>query len=98
MRPHSARQSTSTSEVLGVSCLARRRLKAGSGRSIAVGREGEVTLTSLQLLLNKMAEGGYCKSGVGQIRTYIKACFEPKFSHLTTLPVLNTAKLQHCPW
>lgn len=36
----------------------------------------EVTLTSLQLLLNKMAEDGYCKSGVGQIRTYIKACFE----------------------
>jgi integrase len=36
----------------------------------------EVTLTSLQLLLNKMAEDGYCKSAVGQIRTYIKACFE----------------------
>ena len=37
---------------------------------------GEVTLTSLQLLLNKMAEDGYSKSAVGQIRTYIKACFE----------------------
>src|SRR6266699_1335137 len=37
---------------------------------------GEVTLTSLQLLLNKMAEDGYGKSAVGQIRTYIKACFE----------------------
>jgi hypothetical protein len=36
----------------------------------------EVTLTSLQLLLNKMAEDGYCKSAVGQIRTCIKACFE----------------------
>jgi integrase len=36
----------------------------------------EVTLTSLQLLLNKMADDGYRKSGVGQIRTYIKACFE----------------------
>ena len=36
----------------------------------------EVTLTSLQLLLNKMAEDGYCKSAVGQIRTYMKACFE----------------------
>jgi hypothetical protein len=36
----------------------------------------DVTLTSLQLLLNKMAEDGYCKSAVGQIRTYIKACFE----------------------
>ena len=36
----------------------------------------EVTLTSLQLLLNKMAEDGYRKSAVGQIRTYIKACFE----------------------
>jgi integrase len=37
---------------------------------------GEVTLTSLQLLINKLAEDGYCKSGIGQIRTYIKACFE----------------------
>ncbi len=36
----------------------------------------EVTLTSLQLILNKMAEDGYRKSAVGQIRTYIKACFE----------------------
>ena len=36
----------------------------------------EVTLTSLQLLLNRMAENGYCKSTVGQIHTYIKACFE----------------------
>jgi len=35
-----------------------------------------VTLTSLQLLLNKLAEDGYRKSAVGQIRTYIKACFE----------------------
>ncbi len=37
---------------------------------------GEVTLTSLQLLLNKLAEDGYSKSALGQIRTYIKACFE----------------------
>jgi integrase len=36
----------------------------------------EVTLTSLQLLLNKLADDGYSKSAVGQIRTYIKACFE----------------------
>src|SRR6202049_2553116 len=36
----------------------------------------QVTLTSLQLLLNKLAEDGYSKSAVGQIRTYIKACFE----------------------
>jgi hypothetical protein len=36
----------------------------------------EVTLTSLQLLLNKMAEDGYRKSTVGQVRTYIKCCFE----------------------
>lgn len=36
----------------------------------------EVTLTSMQLLLNKLAEDGYSKSAVGQIRTYIKACFE----------------------
>jgi integrase len=36
----------------------------------------EISLTSLQLLVNKLAEDGYCKSAVGQIRTYIKACFE----------------------
>lgn len=36
----------------------------------------EVTLTSLQLLINKMAEDGYRKSAVGQVRTYIRACFE----------------------
>jgi integrase len=36
----------------------------------------EVTLTSLQLLLNKMAEDGYRKSAVGQVRTCIKSCFE----------------------
>jgi len=36
----------------------------------------EVTLTSLQLLLNKMAEDGYRKSAVGQVLTYIKCCFE----------------------
>jgi site-specific recombinase XerD len=36
----------------------------------------EVTLTSLQLLLNQMAESGCSKSAAGQVRTYIKACFE----------------------
>src|SRR5438270_9525430 len=36
----------------------------------------EVTLTTLQLLVNKLADDGYCKSAVGQIRTYIKGCFE----------------------
>jgi integrase len=36
----------------------------------------EITVTSLQLLVNKLAEDGYCRSAVGQIRTYIKACFE----------------------
>jgi site-specific recombinase XerD len=36
----------------------------------------EVTLTTLQLLLNKMAEDGYRKTAVGRIRTYVKACFE----------------------
>jgi len=36
----------------------------------------EVTLTSLQLLLNKMADDGYRKSIVGKVRTYLKACFE----------------------
>lgn len=43
-----------------------------------IGEQGvrEITLTSLQLLLNKLAEDGYCKSAVGQVRAYIKACFE----------------------
>src|SRR5260370_10761451 len=36
----------------------------------------EVTLTSLQLLVNKMAEDGYRKSAVGKVRTYLMACFE----------------------
>ena len=36
----------------------------------------EISLTPLQLLVNKLAEDGYCKSAVGQIRTYVKACFE----------------------
>lgn len=36
----------------------------------------EVTLTSLQLLLNRMAEAGYGATAVGRVRTYIKACFE----------------------
>lgn len=36
----------------------------------------EVTLTSLQLRLNKMADDGYRKSAVGQVRTYLKSCFE----------------------
>jgi integrase len=39
-------------------------------------RMRDVTLTPLQLLLNKMAEDGYRKSAVGQVRTYIKCCFE----------------------
>jgi integrase len=36
----------------------------------------KITLTPLQLLLNKMAEAGYSKSAVKHIRTYLKACFE----------------------
>ena len=36
----------------------------------------EITLTSLQLLLNKMAEDGYGETAVGRIRKCIKACFE----------------------
>jgi site-specific recombinase XerD len=36
----------------------------------------EVTLTSLQLLLNKMAEDGYGETAVGRIRKRIKACLE----------------------
>jgi integrase len=36
----------------------------------------KITLTPLQLLVNKMAEDGYSKSAVKHIRTYLKACFE----------------------
>ena len=36
----------------------------------------EVSLTSLQLLVNKMADDGYRKSAVGKVRTYLRACFE----------------------
>jgi integrase len=36
----------------------------------------EITLTSLQLLVNKMADDGYRKSAVGKVRTYLRACFE----------------------
>jgi integrase len=36
----------------------------------------EVTLTSLQLLLNKVAENGYRKSTVEKVRTHTRACFE----------------------
>lgn len=38
-------------------------------------RMRDVTLTPLQLLLNKLAEDGFSKSVVGQIRT-LKSCFE----------------------
>jgi hypothetical protein len=36
----------------------------------------EITLTSLQLLSNKMAENGYGETAVGKIRKCTKACFE----------------------
>jgi integrase len=36
----------------------------------------EVTLTSLQLLLNKMAQDGYRKSTVEKARTHTRACFD----------------------
>ena len=36
----------------------------------------QVTFTSLQLVLNKLAADGYGETSVGRIRTYIKACFE----------------------
>ena len=39
-------------------------------------RMRDVTLTPLQLLVNKLAEDGFSKSVVGQIRTYVKSCFE----------------------
>ena len=38
-------------------------------------RMRDVTLTPLQLLLNKLAEDGFSKSVVGQIRK-LKSCFE----------------------
>ena len=43
-----------------------------------IGRQRirDVTLTSLQLLLNQLAEDRFSKSLVGQIRTYVKSCFE----------------------
>jgi len=36
----------------------------------------KITLTPLQLLVNKMAEDGYSKSAVKHVRTYLKASFE----------------------
>jgi len=39
-------------------------------------RMREMTLTPLQLLLNKLAEDEFSKSAVGQIRTYVKSCLE----------------------
>jgi integrase len=39
-------------------------------------RMREMTLTPLQLLLNRLAEDGFSKSAVSQIRTYVKGCFE----------------------
>jgi hypothetical protein len=39
-------------------------------------RMRDVTLTPLQLLRNKVAEDGFSKSVVGQIRTYVKTCLE----------------------
>jgi Phage integrase, N-terminal SAM-like domain len=43
---------------------------------IGTQRMRDVTLTPLQLLVNKLAEDGFSKSVVGQIRTYVKTCFE----------------------
>lgn len=39
-------------------------------------RMRDLTLTPLQLLVNKLAEDKFSKSAVGQIRTYLKSCFE----------------------
>jgi site-specific recombinase XerD len=39
-------------------------------------RMRDMTLTPLQLLVNKLAEDGFRKSVAGQIRTYMKTCFE----------------------
>jgi site-specific recombinase XerD len=36
----------------------------------------DMTLTPLQLLLNRLAEDRFSKSAVSQIRTYVKGCFE----------------------
>jgi hypothetical protein len=40
--------------------------------TIGSQRMRDVTLTSLQLLVNKLADDGYSKSVVAQIRTYVK--------------------------
>ena len=45
-------------------------------RQIGNQKIRDVTLTTVQLLVNKLAEDGFSKSTVGQIRTYIKSCFE----------------------
>ncbi len=39
-------------------------------------RMRELTLTPLQLLLNRLAENGFSRSVVAHIRTYIRSCFE----------------------
>lgn len=44
--------------------------------NIGSQRMREVTLTTLQLLVNKLAEDGFSKSTVCHIRTYLKCCFE----------------------
>src|SRR5215469_3673362 len=43
---------------------------------IGTAKMRDLTLTPMQLLLNRLAERGFSKSAVGQIRTYLKACFE----------------------
>ena len=66
----SGQRSKKTKENLA--CLFGKHVLPEIGRQ----RKRDVTLTPLQLLLNKLAEDRFSKSVVGQIRTYVKSCFE----------------------
>jgi histone H3/H4 len=63
-----------------------------------IGRQGmrDVTLTPLQLLLNKLAEERFSKSVVGQIRTYVKACFEYEFARRTLGNEIFIVSMSYC--
>jgi hypothetical protein len=53
----------------------------------------KITLTPLQLLVNKMAEDGYSRSAVKHIRTYLKACFEYAIDDEVLIPKNPARKL-----
>jgi hypothetical protein len=46
-------------------------------------RMREMTLTPLQLLLNRLAEDGFSKSAVSQIRTYVKGCLSTQSTRIS---------------